>query len=247
MNAHSCTAQRNRGVTAGRHGRLAPGGLAILALITGTLALTGCGGKSNPFATFATRCAQLPPPHFVVVEVPVSYVEDDKESIARLTSRTAATAATHRTVGLTVANLNYEAKIELHSVSEGNGGRACGTPDISVQLSLEPMTIYVAREFADNRCVREVTLEHEMRHVGVHREMLEESAVDLKEALPRTIGTAVLQAPRQSDLEEKLNAQVRDFLKDFMRERQQVLMQRQSEIDTPEEYERLGALCSGSG
>ena len=32
-----------------------------------------------------------------------------------------------------------------------------------------------------------------------------------------------------------------------MQERQQLLMQRQSEIDTPEEYERLSARCSGSG
>ena len=208
------------------------------------LALAGCGsGKGNPFASFESRCAQLPRARFDVVQVPVSYREDGSQSIAALTRRSGTPPATHRTVGLTTATIGYQAQIELRAVSDSRGGRACGTPNVHVELSLQPMTIYIAHELADNRCERESTLEHELKHVAVHREALEEASAELREALPAAIGVELRTAWSQAELERILNLKVRNYLSEFIEGRHRLLRERQAEVDSPDEYQRLTTLC----
>jgi hypothetical protein len=124
-----------------------------------------------------------------------------------------------------------------------NGGRACGTPDISVELSLEPMTVYVASEVAHKRCERDATLEHEMKHVAVHTAMLDEAAVALNDELPKAIGSNVRTASRPAELDQDLNASVRGFLSEFIHERYRVLAERQAQVDTADEYERMARRC----
>ena len=44
-------------------------------------------------------------------------------------------------------------------------------------------------------------------------------------------------------LQEQLNAAVRDELAAFMREQQRILEKRQAEVDSPEEYARVSTAC----
>lgn len=208
------------------------------------LLLAACGPDgANPFASFEARCAKLPPPRFEVVAVPVAFERDDTQPTAALTAHSSKTPVTHRAIGLTTAAFGQNTDIELQLIEDRRGARACGTSQVRVELSMQPMTVYVARELADLQCQREVTLSHEMKHVGVYVEALHDAALALERELPAAIGTVRRRASSALELQQQLNAAVRDELAEFMREQQRVLEERQAEVDSPEEYARVSMAC----
>src|SRR5215831_1571431 len=112
--------------------------LALCALVS------ACGRDGNPFASFETRCAKLPAPRFDVVAQPVSFERDDTRPIAELTIKSGNALATHRTMGLTAAVFGQSTDIDLRIVGDRRGARACGTPTVRVELSMQPVTVYIA-------------------------------------------------------------------------------------------------------
>lgn len=205
--------------------------------------LASCGRDGNPFASFDTRCAKLPAPRFDVVTAAVSFDRDDSHPIAELTVRSGSALATHRTMGLTTAMFGQSTDIDLHVVDDRRGSRACGTPTVRVELSMQPMTVFIAREVAETPCQRDATLEHELKHVEVFREVLEEAARELGRDLPDAIGAELRRATNAAELQQRLIVSVRDYLAQFMKDWQRVLDSRQREVDSPEEYARVAAAC----
>src|SRR5215472_17044563 len=116
--------------------------------------LAGCGREGNPIASFDTRCAKRPAPRFDVVATPLSFDRDDTRPIAELTVKSGSAPATHRTMGLTTAMFGQSTDIDLHVVDDRRGSRACGTPSVRVELSMQPMTVFIAREVAETPCQR---------------------------------------------------------------------------------------------
>ena len=205
-------------------------------------ALVACG-QGNRFASFETRCAKLPPPQFEVRTAPVEFERDDTQPIAVLTARTGSALATHRAIGLTTAVFGQSTDIDMQIVDDRRGARACGSPRVRVELSMQPMRVFVASELADLPCQHEVTLSHEMKHVEVFREVLEEAARDLEREFPEAVGAEIRRAGTAKDMQQTLIVAIRDYLGEFMSERQQVLDARQAEVDSPEEYARVAAAC----
>jgi hypothetical protein len=208
------------------------------------LLLAACGPDgANPFASFEARCAKLPSPRFEVVAVPVSFERDDSQPTAALTARSSRTPVTHRATGLTTAAFGQNTDIELQLLEDRRGARACGTPQVRVELSMQPITVLVARELADLPCQHEVTLSHEMKHVAVYVEVLHDAAQALGRELPEAVGMERRRAASALELQQQLNAAVRDELAEFMRGQQRILEERQAEIDSPEEYARVSTAC----
>jgi hypothetical protein len=212
---------------------------SLLALLT-----VACGPSGNPFASLDARCAKLPPARFEVVAVPVTFERDDTQSIAALTAKSGSAYETTRTMGLTTAMFGQSTDIELHVVDDRRAS-ACATPRVRVELSMQPMTVFIARELAEDDCRREVTLSHEMKHVEVFRDVLDASARDLEHSLPDAIGAELRRASSANELQQRLVVSVRDYLADFMRERQRILDEKQAAVDSPEEYARVSAACAG--
>jgi hypothetical protein len=216
------------------------------ALLAGSLAilLPGCGPDGgNPFASFEARCAKLALSRFEVVAVPLTYERDDTQPIAALTLKSGSALATHRTMGLTTAVFGQSTDIDLHVIDDRRGAAACGAPRVRVELSMQPVIVFVAREFAEGTCQHAITLSHEMKHVEVFRRVLEDAARDLERELPEAIGTEVRRAANAEELQRRLIVAVRDYLARFMHERQQALDARQAEVDSPEEYARVSTAC----
>ena len=208
--------------------------------------LAGCGREGNPFASFDTRCAKLPAPRFDVVATPLSFDRDDTRPIAELTVKSGSALATHRTMGLTTAMFGQSTDIDLHVVDDRRGSRACGTPTVRVELSMQPMTVFIAREVAETPCQRDATLAHEMKHVEVFRQVLEEAARALEREFPDAIGAELRRAANAAELQQRLILGVRDYLGQFMKDWQRTLDARQREVDSPEEYARVAAACAVS-
>jgi hypothetical protein len=221
------------------------GHLAAVLLAAPALLLAACGPDGgNPFAPFEARCAKLPPPRFEVVAAPLAFERDDTQPIGTLTATSGSTPATHRAIGLTTAVFRQRTQIELQLVDDRRGARACGTPRVRVELSMQPMTVFIAREVAEVPCQGEITLSHEMKHVAVFREVLDDAAQDLERELPESIGTTIRRAASPEELQRGLNVAVRDYLAQFMREGQRVLDERQAAVDSPEEYARVASACA---
>jgi hypothetical protein len=216
------------------------GSLATLLALS-TLS-TACGDDS-PFASFETRCGKLPPTHLKVVAVPLTLERDDSQSIETLTAKRGSALATHRANGLTAAAFGYSADIELNAVDDRRGSRTCGMPRLRVELSMQPVTVFVASELATGSCQHDVTLSHEMKHVEVLRQTLDRAARDLERDLPEAIGAELRHAKNREELEQRLVVSVRDYLPQFMDERQRLLNEAQADVDSPEEYARVSNAC----
>jgi hypothetical protein len=216
------------------------GSLATLLALS-TLS-TACGDDS-PFASFETRCGKLPPTHLEVVAVPLTFERDDSQSIETLTAKRGSALAAHRANGLTAATFGYSADIELNAVDDRRGSRTCGMPRLRVELSMQPVTVFVASELATGSCQHDVTLSHEMKHVEVLRQTLDRAARDLERDLPEAIGAELRHAKNREELEQRLVVSVRDYLAQFMDERQRLLNEAQADVDSPEEYARVSNAC----
>jgi hypothetical protein len=212
--------------------------LALCAL------LAGCGPNGNPFASFDTRCAKLPAPRFDVVATPLSFERDDTRPIAELTVKSGSALATHRTMGLTTAVFGQSTDIELQVLGDRRGSRACGTPTVRVELSMQPVVVFIAREVTESPCQHDATLGHEMKHVEVFREVLQEAATELEREFPEAVGAELRRASNAEELQQRLILSVRDYLAQFMKDWQRVLDARQAEVDSPEEYARVSAACA---
>ena len=214
-----------------------------LATLLALSALSTACGDDSPFASFETRCGKLPPTHFKVVAVPLTFERDDSHSIEALSAKSGSALATHRTQGLTMAMFGYSADIEFNAVDDRRGLRTCGMPRLRVELSMQPVTVFVASELATESCQHDVTLSHEMKHVEVFRQALDRAARDLELDLPKAIGPELRHAKNPEELQQRLVVSVRDYLAQFIGERQRLLDEEQAEVDSPEEYARVSNTC----
>jgi hypothetical protein len=220
--------------------------LVRLATLLALCAFAAACGDRNPFASFETRCATLPPTDFEVVAVPLTFERDDSQSIATLTAKSGSALGPHRTLGLTTAMFGQSTDIQLDMVGDRRGARACGTPHVRVELSMQPVTVFVANELPARSCQHEVTLSHEMKHVEVFRDALDLAVRDLERELPAAIGVELRQATNPSELQQRFVVSVRNYLARFMHERQRMLDEAQAAVDSPEEYERVSTACLNS-
>lgn len=206
--------------------------------------LVACGaGSGSTFTSFEARCAQLPAPRFEVVEVPVTYVEDGSQSIDELTIRNGDSPETQLTFGLATANFGHQTDFELRSVDDPAGGRTCGTPSVHVQLSMQPIMVFIANEVATTACPRAATFSHEMRHVAVFRQTLTDAAHDLRRELPGKLGTGLQRGSSQAELERQFKAAVQGHLSAFIQRWHGTLTERQAAVDSPQEYARVRDAC----
>jgi len=216
----------------------------IAAAAFGAMLVIGSSPElPNPFASFESRCAKLPPARYEVVAVPFDIREVDTVDMRQLTDRSGAGYAQHRTYGLTTVSFGHDTQTELRVLEERASGRICATPHVTVRVSMQPVVVYVAHELRGDACRYAATRAHEMQHVAVYREELAEATRDLRAQLAAAVGTQILQGRSTAELNRRYETRLRDYLATFMRARQDALQARQAQLDTPEEYARVGAAC----
>ncbi|MEO5698882.1 MAG: hypothetical protein ABIS17_14225 [Casimicrobiaceae bacterium] len=200
--------------------------------------------RFNPLASFESRCQALPLGQLQVRAAPVEFGEDYGESFRTLSRLNENMPGRHRTVGLTQARLGYEFTLESRGLEDRRGGRVCARPSLSVVFSATPMTVYVAREFADDDCRRGAIRDHEMQHVGVYREYLGELVRQAETELSLVFGDQPIYARDAEAARRTTRERLRTFMHAFMQPRYAELKARQAAIDTAEEYERLARRCA---
>jgi hypothetical protein len=164
------------------------------------LLVVGCGqGRSNAFASFEAKCAELPATRFRIATMPLTYTRDHSRTIDELTVLGGNTPDRYTTFGLTTVRFGHETDIDLRVLEDAAGNRACGTASVSVSLSMQPVVVYVGNELARNPCAQEATLAHELKHVESFRAVLGEAARDLRGDFADAIGTGVRRASNRHE------------------------------------------------
>jgi len=216
-----------------------------LLLLLPLVLLVACraGHGAEAFGSFETRCAQLPTPRFEVVKIPLTYVEDYTQSIDELTIKSGDNPETQLTFGLTTGNFSHDTQFELRSVDDSIGGRTCGSPNLRVELSMQPVVLYVAKEVAEARCPRGATFKHELKHVAVFRQTLDDAAHDLATDIPTSIGTGLQRSYSQQDLERDFKTKVTSYLSSFIRRWHETLTSRHRAVDSTSEYSSVREAC----
>ncbi|MFO1323900.1 MAG: hypothetical protein U1F15_07525 [Burkholderiales bacterium] len=197
-------------------------------------------------AAFVARCEALPHAPVEVVPIPIRVTRDETRPHAELTGMYERARADHATMGLTQTNVGYETAVRLSGLKDASGRRTCLRAAIRVSLSMRPLTVFVARELADDECRRDAVREHEAKHVAVYEAHLRESAARLAVALPQAFGGRLVHAASVADGQAEIEAELARFLDDFIAGEAQRLAERQSAVDSPAEYARVAAACTAA-
>ena len=215
-----------------------------LALLAGVERVGDALASMTPGGSFDERCARLPAAGVNVSLLPFNVVENTTTPFATLTRMSDEPTASHRTIGLTHASFAHRSSIEVKGVEDRASHRACVRPHVNVELSLRPMTVYVAREYANDECRARTIREHEQRHVDVYSAYAREAVSRLTAQLETIVGTKPHYAYTVGDAQHALDQRIGQQLDAFMRESRSVIAERQARVDTPEEYARVSMACS---
>jgi hypothetical protein len=215
------------------------------------LLLAACGRAPSLRAPCAPDPSQPRPAFTVLVSsVPTAVRRDlDLAGVARVQGGSEHSDGGH-TQGLTVVEhrLGYKTGV---AVSEPlfRGPPCAYIASLSVDMTPGQVTIYVPSDYAPDSCEGVEILAHERQHEEIHRRLLAQAAADVRVALDRadglpTLGRSVPVADRaeaERRFEKLIDGVVDPVYAGFKEE----LGREQAEIDTPENYARVTARCSG--
>lgn len=132
------------------------------------------------FLASAGAAAQCPlEPGSVVTSIekmPVSIVyhfDRNTQEITRLGGTVPASGG-YRNIGLTIPKVNYRLSVQ-GSVAQAGGAWYCAVlTKGTVTLSVPSLDVYVTNEYRQGSCLHQAVLTHELKHVAILRDTLEE-------------------------------------------------------------------------
>lgn len=221
--------------------------IAIASFCAATATLPGCDAPTAApparAASFDAHCAALPPSRFDVVAIPIRVAFDRTLSQRQLTAMYDRATAQHLTMGLTQARIGHRAAIEVDGVQEPGGARVCMRTTVRVELVMEPLTVFIARELEADPCRQAAVREHELRHVAVYEAALAAGPATLAAALESAFGGRTFGGPSVAVVEAQVETAVTRHLDAYLDATGKALRSRQAAVDTPEEYARVSAGC----
>ena len=170
------------------------------------------------------------------------------QELERLRRKISSTEVEGRLSGLTETKFNHKIAIHGKEMSRSDGWY-CYTPgSVVVTLELSP-TVYIASAHRPGGCKYDETRKHELRHVATATQTLEEFAPAVMAALRKAMkefrpqGAATLKQLRRE--RNRMSKIIKNAYAGAVEEMTRTLQKRQARIDTPEEYQRIGAACAG--
>lgn len=172
------------------------------------------------------------------------YSIDDSVSYRALTQMKGRTARRAWVLGLTRAESHAAIRTSGSILEDRAAAYECITPQINVELSYAPITVYVGREFRPGTCAYNHILQHELRHVRSYLDHMAVVERTVRSALEQRFRSQPLYAPRgQSNalLGREIDARWIPYIKSELGK----VEARQAAIDSPAEYARLSRICKG--
>jgi hypothetical protein len=221
-----------------RHGLLAALLLLVLFLLPRPV-------MSAPSAShFEQRCEREMQPTFDVVARLNGFAVNNTVSSRVLNTRGSFTSSGEAMMGMTASSTRAEIAIDAAALADPDSGRECIAPRITVELSYQPLDVYVARELHPASCSYRAVYTHEMQHVRVYRDNLPLIEQRVREELVRRYGGQPLYAPRHKGL-AILHEQIDGWLRPLLKAELAKVELEQRALDSRAEAERLSHMCQG--
>jgi hypothetical protein len=210
----------------------------MVAAVVLAATLAACGAGPMP-----SICKfELRPTQIRVSTTPVTFDTDLTLSSSELT----AMAATNngRTVhGLTRTNMRSLVTVGSNGVTNPITGSHCLRPIVDVKLAFEPMTVFITSDQKEGSCAFDVTMRHELQHVGVYRDFLDSVVVDVERELKSHFGNKIFYFNSADEAQRKMSDETSQTVGPFVEESMNRVRDLQAPLDTPEEYQRLERAC----
>jgi hypothetical protein len=161
-----------------------------------------------------------------------------------LTAKAGSIDGRMQTLGLTVTKGIYKASLGGPVLQDPASGYECIAPKVEIKLNYSPVLIYVGNEFVPGSCAYNEILTHEQRHLKAYMDNLARVELAVRDALSKRFEGKPLYAPSgtaMSALEHEINGTWFPFIRDEFEKGKA----KQAEIDTSDEYARLGKACNG--
>jgi hypothetical protein len=217
---------------------------ALLAPLLLLLTLPPQHALAAPDGSFEQRCEREMLPSFQVSAHRPGFVVHNTVSSSMLNNRGAYNHAGQLLLGMTASSTIAEIDIDGPSLADPAGGRECIAPIVTVQLSYQPLNVYVAREFHPASCSYRVVYAHEMQHVRIYMDHLPRLEQLVRGELVKRYGGRPLYAPRDKGL-AVLQEQIDTWLRPLIKEELAKVEAQQVALDDRGETERLSHSCQG--
>jgi hypothetical protein len=210
----------------------------VAATIAMVATLAACGAGPMP-----SICEfELRPTQVRVSTTPVTYTTDYTVSSSDLTVMASTTSG--RTVhGLTRTNMRSLVTVGSNGVTNPITGSHCLRPIVDVRLAFEPMTVFITSDQREGSCAFDVTMRHELQHVGVYRDFLDSVAMDVERHLKNHFGNRIYYFKSPDEAQQKMSDETSKTIGPFVEESMNRVRDLQAPLDTPEEYQRLERAC----
>jgi hypothetical protein len=191
---------------------------------------------------------RLPSSRIVVMATEAPVQEMNNESLRELTADSAAQngpgAANQYTLGLTRTTLQLQVRYQLTLLSVPGVSQACARPALSVSITQPYHRVDIAREFAPGSCLYQAIRQHEYRHVRVNQENLRRAKAVIAREMKDYYGNRVFYGTRD-EIIQQLDQAVKRYWIPRVQQLHETSQMRQQQIDSPEEYGRMGTICNG--
>jgi hypothetical protein len=191
--------------------------------------------------------SRLKPAVISVEPQPLRFTVDNSQDMRTLTALEHK-APNQRVLGRTVSKFKAESKTSLSNIKLANG-RYCVSLSITVQLSLDPATVYVASEYRTGSCEARLILEHERRHLAVSERQLAQLARYIHDDLVGMFGERMLITDDVAPALSMISQRSRDAISARVASVSKESKALQAEVDSSEEISRLSDLrrvCAGA-
>ncbi len=217
--------------------------LAILLLLV-LLILPRPAGAAPAAKFFEQRCEREMKPSFEVRANPSGFVVHNTISGRVLNTRSAYSGSGQALMGMTSSSTRAEIQIDGPGLVDVAGARECIAPRIRVELSYQPLDVYVARELHPASCSYREIFAHELQHVKIYADNLPRIEQVILGELERRYGGRPLYAARDEGL-PILQGQIDTWLRPLIKAELAKVEQQQMALDSRDEVERLSHMCQG--
>lgn len=141
-------------------------------------------------------------------------------------------------------------EIDFNVKEKGNGLSCLSIKKVEGQFIAFPL-IMIASNFAKDSCEFNAVYDHEKKHVRTLMNFQKEYSVKFRSRLNKIVrkyGQAKVTSPAQvAMMQQQINQSIQSAVNGYFEAIQPVINRRQQAVDSPQEYARVAALCSGWG
>ena len=202
---------------------------------------------------WAITCPAPQPPQIVtnVTEDPVQY--DFSKNRSMLNQMGGAALVAHRTFhsnsyvgGLTNGTIGSDIQAEVQALTSSDGSACLWISKINVMMTYHPV-VYISQEFHPGTCYYAAVMEHEQKHVATDHNLMSQYGPILQQAVQDVAAQTGHVGPFPKDQIETVNnnihAALQARLNNVMDQMSTTRQTAQAQIDVPQEYARVQALC----